>query len=910
MAGKKESKNKINVRDIRDTSGDVNIAGRDIIKGWTAKQVSKFLKEFSSTFQLKPFNGNCPYKGLDVFEEHDAELFFGREKLVDDLINRVRNSRSLFITGPSGSGKSSLVRAGLVPALRLGKIKGSDQWLYETIKPGRDPIEALALAFSRLKSPELANYFRQHVDENNILNECAESALSNRKEQKLILFIDQFEEVFTQVEKDTAETFIAILATTTTIKDGRAIILFSMRSDFVTNCASYPNLNNLLNQQFIQIGAMQPEELVKAIALPAMHVGLRIDPALVSQIIDEMEGEPGVLPLMQFALKDLFDSQQEKSNVIALTRQDYLQRGGIHEALDRHANKIYSQLSKEEMDLARSIFSGLVDIGNENNERRYTKRTAQFDELIPVGRNMEDVKSFIYKLADPDVRLLTTDQSDNGKEVVTISHEKLIDAWQWLNKLVNDNRDIIVMQNEISSDAKDWKENNRDYSYLYRGARLNNAQEKIESKKLLLSGLALEFIEAGIQAYVDEISKEKKRANTALARQLAAEAQSLIATQSSNQFIAVLLAIQAMKISPSFEIANLLQHYNLTTWLMPNSLSYALSPNEQYLAKGNEDGTVIVENISTGKEKTYNIHGYSVNSILFSPNGKLIISGSDDKTACVWDAKTGKIVSRMIHDSRVTKVAFSPDGLHATSGCDENIAIVWEAFTGKMSTRIKHDESITALALSSEGEYLVSGSKDNTARLWKTSTGKEITRTTHNKPVTSVDINFNRTYAVSGSVDNTARVWDISTGKELAQMIHDSDVNTVVFSPDGKYVASGSDDFTARVWNALTGKEVARMPHDSPVFSVNFSLDGKYVISKIGDKTVTPQRSRFGRNWSSRGNPTRKWLWHPDDLINSACAFLPRNLTRAEWAQYVGDALPYQAVCENLPIEPECEPSA
>ena len=196
MAGKKESKNKINVRDIRDTSGDVNIAGRDIIKGWTAKQVSKFLKEFSSTFQLKPFNGNCPYKGLDVFEEHDAELFFGREKLVDDLINRVRNSRSLFITGPSGSGKSSLVRAGLVPALRLGKIKGSDQWLYETIKPGRDPIEALALAFSRLKSPELANYFRQHVDENNILNECAESALSNRKEQKLILFIDQFEEVF------------------------------------------------------------------------------------------------------------------------------------------------------------------------------------------------------------------------------------------------------------------------------------------------------------------------------------------------------------------------------------------------------------------------------------------------------------------------------------------------------------------------------------------------------------------------------------------------------------------------------------------------------------------------------------------------------------------------------------------
>lgn len=151
--------------DIRDVSGEVNIAGRDIYKGYTAEQVSVLITQITTTLQPKPFDGRCPYKGLDVFEEEDSELFFGREELVDDLLGRVKESRAVFIIGPSGSGKSSLVRAGLIHPLKQGAIKSlhSERWLYETIKPGRDPMEALALAFSRLKSPELADYFRRNV---------------------------------------------------------------------------------------------------------------------------------------------------------------------------------------------------------------------------------------------------------------------------------------------------------------------------------------------------------------------------------------------------------------------------------------------------------------------------------------------------------------------------------------------------------------------------------------------------------------------------------------------------------------------------------------------------------------------------------------------------------------------------
>ena len=156
-----------------------------------------------------------------------------------------------------------------------------------------------------------------------------------------------------------------------------------MRSDFVPNCATYPQLNSLLNQQFVQIGAMQPEELVSAIAQPAIRMGLQIDPDLIAQIINDMQGEPGALPLMQFALKDLFDAQHAKGAMIALTRADYIQRGGIQKSLERHADTAFAELNPHEQELARNIFSGLIEIGRGTVD---TRRTALSNELIPSSR--------------------------------------------------------------------------------------------------------------------------------------------------------------------------------------------------------------------------------------------------------------------------------------------------------------------------------------------------------------------------------------------------------------------------------------------------------------------------------------------------------------------------------------------
>jgi len=693
MSDKQEETKKQNVQadDQSIAIGSIDVGG-DISEnitightiGYTADEVSTLIEQITSTFQPKPFDGRCPYKGLDVFEEQDAELFFGRKKIVGELVERVKGSRTMFITGPSGSGKSSLVRAGLIPALRQGGLKNSEHWLYETVKPGRDPHEALALAFSRLKSPELGKYFRENVHQSNVLYECAESALSSQKDQRLVLFFDQFEEVFTQVsQEDRRATFLKLLTHAATVEDGRVIILFAMRSDFVSNCATYSKLNALLNQQFLQVGAMGPGELVSAIAQPALQVGLRIDPDLIAQIITDMQGEPGALPLMQFALKDLFEAEQAKGGIIALTREAYLQRGGIQKSLERHADASFEKLEKHEQELARSIFSGLIEIGRGNQD---TRRTALFDELVPSNSSAEEVTVILQKLGD--ARLVTTEEEDNK---YTITHERLIDAWPWLKRLVNDNRDKIVLQNQIATDAKEWEEHNHDASYLYRGARLSNAREKIESKTIALSELAELFVETGVKAYADELDATKQRAiqlrnrsifltaalmialiavgiavsfgfqsreqaKNALVRQLAAQAQNTYATGVSNQMISVLLAIQSMKLDTNAEAAQILRDNKLSSYL------YNINSGNYYM-----DGP---ENRHT---------------VAFSPDGKYVVSVGCDVLkelhcekgfASVWEIETGQEIAHMTHDDSVISVAFSPDGKYVVTGSNDNTARV------------------------------------------------------------------------------------------------------------------------------------------------------------------------------------------------------------------------------------------
>jgi uncharacterized delta-60 repeat protein len=315
--------------------------------------------------------------------------------------------------------------------------------------------------------------------------------------------------------------------------------------------------------------------------------------------------------------------------------------------------------------------------------------------------------------------------------------------------------------------------------------------------------------------------------------------------------------------------------------------------------------------VDSGKEITRMTYDGDVSSAAFSSDGMYIAFGSCDQqdntqscisgSARVRETATGKEVTRAMHDGRVFSVAFSPDGKYVLSGSWDNTIRVWEALTGKEVSRMIHDEVVWySVAFSPDEKYVVSDGCDKInkniicisgfIRVWETLTGKEVAHMAHDDWVRSVAFSPDGKYIVSGSMDKTVRIWEALTGKEVARMAHDDIVNSVAFSPDGKYVVSGSDDKTARLWDDATGQEIARMTHNDGVTSVAFSPDGKYVVSGGYDKTA------------------RVWMWRPEDLITNTCLHITRNLTVAEWQQYVGNTLPYTPACPDLTIENEAKP--
>jgi len=441
---------------------------------------------------------------------------------------------------------------------------------------------------------------------------------------------------------------------------------------------------------------------------------------------------------------------------------------------------------------------------------------------------------------------------------------------------------------------------------------------------------------------VRQTKEAREYAQIALARQLGAQAQSLSLMVNPKHEAAFLLAIQSMRLMPSGEAAQILLDSPLAHQVSLMSFdghvyAVAFSPDGKNVAAGSDDHTVRVWEALTGKETTRFLHDGTVSFVRFSPNGKYLVSstGFEENSVHVWEVDSGKEIVHLKYDSSlnyVSTIAISPDGKYMIPvvGYDNTFAVL-ELATGKEIRRFAHDEAaidgVAFVAFSSSGRYIVSaGGSDNTVRVWDVSTGREIARMTHSTGVWSATFSPDENLVVS-ITDTTARVWDAFTGREVAHMTHDGYAYRAVFSPDGKYIASGGYDGTVRIWEATTGKEVTRMAFENHLVFIAYSPDGKYILTEGGGNVVPLVQvweTRTGKEIArTRGDvrsmtfspdsrfiasanfdgTARVWQYLPEDLIAGACLFAPRNLTQAEWRQYIGDALPYQTVCPNLPIE-------
>jgi uncharacterized delta-60 repeat protein len=847
----------------RDVNRSVVIIGSGNKIELTAEALGILKPEMTSE---EPIEGEPPYMGMRYFDTADAELFYGREALTRELAERVANEPFLAIVGASGSGKSSVARAGLIPALKMGAV--------HVITPTAHPLESLAASLTREAESVTATstLMDDLKNDSRSLRLYIRKLLAGSGKPNLLLLVDQFEETFTQCKDFTERrAFIENLLAAADEDEGRVRVALTLRADFYHHCAEYEGLRNALKTHQEYIGAMTADELWQAITTPAKTNGWDFQPGLVDLILSDVGAEPGALPLLSHALLETWKRRQGHT----LTLQGYADAGGVKKAITQTAESVYDKLTPSEQTIARGIFLRLTELGEGVQD---TRRRVKMDEL-GQAKEQDIVKKVLKTLTD--ARLVTTEEDS-----AEVAHEALIREWGTLRKWLDEDRESLRLHRHLTESAQEWERSGRNELYLiHRGGRLDDALLLGENSIFELNEIELSYLDA-CRALRNKERRERERrlryivfasiaatiiflvlgsfgwikssesvmqTKIALARQLAAQAHLIYVDRSSNQMTAALLAIQSMKLFPTGEAARYLLNDNFSALPVARMthdntvLSVAFSPDGKYVVSGSEDGTARVWEAANGKEVARMTHDNSVRSVAFSPDGKYVVSGSWDNTARVWEAASGKEVARMTHDNRVSSVAFSPDGKYVVSGSWDNTARVWEAAGGKEIARMTHDGFVFSVAFSPDGKYIVSESDDYTARVWEAASGKEIARMTHDGTVFSVAFSPDSKYIVSGSSDNTARVWEAAGRKEIARMTHGGFVFSVAFSPDGKYIVSRTGGNTARVWEAAGRKEIARMTHDAYVFSVAFSPDGKYIASGSGDSTTRVWEAASGK---------------------------------------------------------------
>jgi hypothetical protein len=439
--------------------------------------------------------GKCPYKALEYFTQDDAVFFYGRTALTDELIDKVRTQNFIAVLGASGSGKSSVLRAGLLYQLKRGqKLSGSDRWTYyDPFTPGEHPFESLQNVIGKE-----AQEFSQFI--------------ATVETERVVLVIDQFEECFTmcQDSQEREEFFKYLLETLEQAKHKLSLVL-GMRADFLGKCAEYAELAQKIDQHLVMVKPMSRQEIEEAITKSAELVDLQVEKALVTKMTDDVVESPGGLPLLQYMLTELWKEAQTGANRNRLTLESYYRLGGIENTLSKRANQVYASLNDEEKSVAKRIFLELTQLGETSDTRRRVCK----EDLVNSQHSEELLDRTIEQLVQAKLIVTTHEsQSQNAKPgvILDIVHEALIRHWQELRQWVVGNQVALEIERKIEARAKDWERSGKteDLGLLLQGAPLIEAETYLKEygDLGLLDGIAQEYI-AVSQAVRDRLIKEE-----------------------------------------------------------------------------------------------------------------------------------------------------------------------------------------------------------------------------------------------------------------------------------------------------------------------------------------------------------------------------------------------------------------
>ncbi|WP_310426946.1 caspase family protein [Chamaesiphon sp. VAR_48_metabat_135_sub] len=835
------------------------------------------------------FRDRCPYRSLSYFTEQpeDAHVFHGRTKLTLDLIQRVRNKERLIaVFGASGSGKSSLIRAGLLYQLKLGQeIVGSNNWVYcEPFTPTDDPFARLHQAVG-IDPPATVPHRRGETEPASNLVPFLKERWGNL--MPIIFIVDQFEECFTMCSEQQQKAFVDCLTELIEAIPNLRIVI-GMRSDFRSRLREYPQFTQHMKSK-VNVGHLNREEIQEAIEKPAEFVGLGIEGSLTQKLINDVEDYPGILPLLQYTLTELWNETRKQGERF-LRLATYQGLGGIEGTLEKRADAVYESLLPEERAVAKRIFLELSQVGDNIDIRRRVK----LGNLVNSHHSLAILDRVTQKLASPDNRLITRTAIEKAEDlyaaeiILDVVHEALIRHWKQLGEWKRQYQTAMITERKIEAAAQDWQAEGKKTDYLFPGSRLGGVEDYIKDFGNLgmLDGMAEEFIresqnlrdkleqkEAARQQRELDILEEKRKAEEK-ARQEAEkrteeQAQSNKKLRQRANILKIVLgcAVGIASLAVYFgwdanrqksianeqkniaevkeQAANVQLQLPIEKNVRPLILALATVGQNQKFArnpftqvKGSLlDAIDIVRerNIFTGNRKW-------VDSVAVSVDGKTIVSGGKDGTMRLWN-RNGKEIAPpwKEHKNSVRAVAISADGKTIVSGGQDGTVWLRESNgkpIGKPFTR--HKGYVKSVAVSADGQTIVSGGEDGIVRVWdRSGKASELPSKNRQGAVYSVAVSADGQTIVSGGADGFVRVWE-PNGKAIAPPWkgHKGSVSSVALSADGETIVSGDDDGTVGLWER-NGKAIAPLwkGHESEV-RVAISADGQTIVSGGQDATL------------------------------------------------------------------------